>query len=264
MLPHLPGPDDGADCRQDGDGFPSPSRHPSVQERRVSHDWTERAPSLGLGPHEVLPDHSSLTCIRQRWGAELFRRVFTRTPQACVAARIAKGEVVHIDATLIRADAAWESLGEQQADALVAQDADEVADPDAIAVAVAKQDGEQSGKHKKICLTDPDATMATNARNRRLEPAYKQHTAVDDVFGVVLDVEVTTGHANEGDDVLPLVDAVAATTGALVKVVTADQGDAYSKVYGGLERGADSHIGDSAPSASQEQVKTVACPRNQK
>jgi hypothetical protein len=26
-------------------------------------------------------------------------------------------------------------------------------------------------------VTDPDATMATNARNRRLEPAYKQHTA---------------------------------------------------------------------------------------
>jgi hypothetical protein len=39
--------------------------------------------------------------------------------------------------------------------------------------------------------------MATNARNRRLEPAYKQHAAVDDVVGVVLDVEVTAGQANE-------------------------------------------------------------------
>ena len=77
--------------------------------------------------------------------------------------------------------------------------------------------------------------MATNARNRRLEPAYKQHTAVDDVFGVVLDVEVTTGQANEGDHVLPQVDAVAATTNAPVKVVTADQGYAYGKVYGGLQ-----------------------------
>ena len=40
--------------------------------------------------------------------------------------------------------------------------------------------------------------MATNARNRRLEPAYKQHAVVDDVRGVVLDVEVTTGEVNEG------------------------------------------------------------------
>ena len=28
----------------------------------------------GYGLHETLPDHSSLTRIRQRWGAERFRR----------------------------------------------------------------------------------------------------------------------------------------------------------------------------------------------
>jgi transposase len=194
----------------------------------------------GFGLYEVLPDHSSLTRIRQRWGADLFRQVFTRTVQSCVAAGIAKGEVVHIDATLIRADVAWESLGMQHVDAVLAQDGDDATDPEAVSAKAAKRqterDGKQSGKHKKICLTDPDATMATNARNRRLEPAYKQHTAVDDVFGVVLDVEVTTGQANEGDHVLPQVDAVAAATNAPVKVVTADQGYAYGKVYGGLER----------------------------
>jgi hypothetical protein len=40
--------------------------------------------------------------------------------------------------------------------------------------------------------------MATTARNRRLEPSYKQHGVVDDLSGVVLDVEVTTGEVNEG------------------------------------------------------------------
>jgi transposase len=195
----------------------------------------------GYGLQETLPDHSSLTRIRQRWGAELFRKIFTRTVQACLTAGIAKGEVVHIDATLVRADVGWESLGVQHADAVLAQNGDGASDdPGTVATAAAKRqaerDGKQSGKHKKICLTDPDATMATNARNRRLEPSYKQHTAVDDVFGVLLDVEVTTGQANEGDHVLPQVDAVAATTGTAVKVVTADQGYAYGKVYGGLER----------------------------
>jgi transposase len=197
----------------------------------------------GFGLHEALPDHSSLTRIRQRWGAELFRHVFARTVRAAVAAGIAKGEVVHIDATLIRADVAWESLGERHADAVLAQDETGLApakdcEPEAVRTAKRKaaRDGKQTGKYKKVCLTDPDATMATNARNRRLEPAYKQHAAVDDVVGVVLDVEVTTGQANEGDHVLPQVDAVAATTGAPVKVATADQGYAYGKVYGGLER----------------------------
>src|SRR3712207_45432 len=162
----------------------------------------------GFGLHEALPDHSSLTRIRQRWGAELFRHVFARTVRAAVAAGIAKGEVAHIDATLIRADVAWESLGERHADAVLAQGEARPAPAEdgVVDIAAAKRraerDGKQAGKYKKACLTDPDATMATNARNRRLEPAYKQHTAVDDVRGVVLDVEITTGQANEGDHIL--------------------------------------------------------------
>jgi IS5 family transposase len=181
----------------------------------------------GYGLHEGLPDHSSLTRIRQRWGAERFRTIFERTVQACVAAKIAKGEIVHVDASLIRADVSWESLAVRHVDA-VAEANDEGV--------TAERDSRKTGKHKKVCITDPDATMATNGRNRRLEPSYKQHAVVDDAFGVVLDVEVTTGELNEGQVVLERIDAVAATTGAPVRTVTADAGYAYAKVYGGLER----------------------------
>src|SRR3954464_4606747 len=79
---------------------------------------------VGYGLHEALPDHSSLTRIRQRWGAECFRRIFVRTVRACVAAGIAKGEVVHIDATLIRADVAWESLGERHVQTVLSENDD--------------------------------------------------------------------------------------------------------------------------------------------
>src|SRR3712207_4779280 len=58
----------------------------------------------GHGLHEALPDHSRLTRIRQRWGPERFRRISARIVQARVAVGIAKGEVVHIDSSLIRAD----------------------------------------------------------------------------------------------------------------------------------------------------------------
>src|SRR5690348_14198400 len=94
----------------------------------------------------------------------------------------------------------------------------------------------QTGRYKKVCITDPDATMATNGRNRRLEPAYKQHAVVDDVRGVVLDVEVTTGEVNEGQVVLERIDAAADLTGIAIRTATADAGYAYGKVYGGLER----------------------------
>ena len=190
----------------------------------------------GYALHEKLPDYSSLTRIRQRWGAERFRKIFKRTVEACLSAKIATAEVVHIDASLIRANVSWDSLVERHVGDVVSgnQSGEEIE---------GEKKERQSGKYKKVCASDPDATMATNARNRRLEPAYKQHTAVDDKVGVILDVEVTTGQKNEGEMIEPQVDEVQATTGVAIKTVTADAGYSYGKVYGALEqRGIDALI----------------------
>lgn len=184
---------------------------------------------VGYGLHERLPDHSSLTRIRQRWGEERFRRIFKRTVEACLKAKIATAEVVHIDASLIRANVSWESLVERHVIEVLTENETE----DEIE---AEKKARQSGKYKKVSRTDPDATMATSARNRRLEPSYKQHTAVDDRVGVILGVEVTTGETNEGEIIEAQVDDVISATGAEIGVVTADAGYAYAKVYGGLER----------------------------
>src|SRR3712207_674155 len=74
---------------------------------------------VGYGLHEALPDHSSLTRIRQRWGPERFKAILTRSVEACVAAGIAKGEVVHIDASLVRADVTWDAIADAHADAVI-------------------------------------------------------------------------------------------------------------------------------------------------
>lgn len=118
---------------------------------------------VGYGLHERLPHHSSLTRIRQRWGEERFRRIFKRTVEACLKAKIATAEVVHIDASLIRANVSWESLVERHVSDVLNENETE----DEIE---AEKKARQSGKYKKVSLTDPDATMATSARNRRLEP----------------------------------------------------------------------------------------------
>jgi Transposase DDE domain len=133
-----------------------------------------------------------------------------------------------IDASLIRANVSWESLVERYVEDVLSNRTEEEIE--------VERKGRQSGRYKKVCTTDPDATMATNARNRRLEPAYKQHTAVDDKVGVILDVAVTTGQTSEGEMIEPQVDEVEATTGIDIKAVTADAGYAYAKVYGALER----------------------------
>ncbi len=170
---------------------------------------------IGYGLHERLPDHSSLTRIRQRWGEERFRKIFQRTVRACLDAKIATAEVVHIDASLIRADVSWESLVERHADEVMTENPDEAP--------VGAQGRRRPGaKTKKVSLTDPDASMATSASNRRLEPCYKQHTAVDDARGVVLDVAVTTGGTNEGRLIVDLVDEVREVSGREIATVTAD------------------------------------------
>ena len=141
----------------------------------------------GYGLHERLPDHSSLTRIRQRWGAARFRRIFERTVQACVAAKIATGEVVHVDASLIRADVAWESLAVRHVEAVAEANGDgsdrdgdgdggTKGDDGGDAVRQAQRHSKKTGRFKKVCLTDPDATMATSSRNRRLEPSGPRST----------------------------------------------------------------------------------------
>lgn len=167
----------------------------------------------GYGLAETLPDHSSLTRLRQRWGAERFRGIFARTVQACVAAGIAKGEVVHIDSSLVRADVSWESIARKHADAVEA--ANGPADP--------------------VCRTDPDATLTTNNRARRVEPAYKQHTAVDAQAGVVLDVAVTTGAVHDSKPVEAQLDAIPGVTGTAIETATMDASYAITRVFAALE-----------------------------
>ena len=185
---------------------------------------------IGYGLHERLPDHSSLTRIRQRWGEERFREIFKRTVTACLEAQIATAEVVHIDASLIRANVSWDSLAERHAGKVVTEnDGDRE-------TGAKRQRGRRRGPSRKVSRTDPDASMATSACTRRHEPCYKQHTAVDDARGVVLDVVVTTGAVSESRMIEAQVDAVRETTGRAIGTVTADAGYAYSKVFGGLER----------------------------
>jgi transposase len=64
---------------------------------------------LGYDLHEPLPDHSSLTRIRERYGLEVFRRFFERIVQECVEAGLVWGEELYFDATKVEANASMQS-----------------------------------------------------------------------------------------------------------------------------------------------------------
>lgn len=186
---------------------------------------------------EALPDRSSLTRIRQRWGADLFKRIFERTVAQCVQAGLVNTDTVHIDATLIRADVSWGSLIVRHAEDVVeVNDTDSANDNgDEPPKTGRGQSKAKKRKGKKYSPTDPDATMATSCNQYHLEPSYKQHTAVEDGNGVIVDVGLTTGEVNEGKQLLDQIERIEATTGTEIKCVTCDAGYAHSGNYSALE-----------------------------
>jgi transposase len=179
---------------------------------------------------ENLPDHSSLTKIRQRWGDERFKKIFQKTVQGCIDAGLVNGETVHIDATLIRADVSWESMSTDHADAVIEQNVDDGDKP--------KGPGRprtKAQKPKKRSKTDPDATLTTSQGTFRMEPFYKQHAAVDDTCGVIVDVDVTTGEQSEGSQLGEQIERIENNTGKKIKTLSADSGYAHGKNYELLE-----------------------------
>ncbi len=64
---------------------------------------------LGYDLSEPLPDHSSLTRIRERFGVAVFRRFFERIVEMCFEAGLVRGEELFFDATKVEANASLDS-----------------------------------------------------------------------------------------------------------------------------------------------------------
>ncbi|MCA1717029.1 MAG: IS1182 family transposase [Actinobacteria bacterium] len=77
-----------------------------VAADRLSIRWF-----LGYDLNEPLPDHSSLTRIRERYGLEIFRRFFERIVEECFEAGLVWGKELYFDATKVEANASFDSMG---------------------------------------------------------------------------------------------------------------------------------------------------------
>ena len=75
-----------------------------VAADRLSIRWY-----LGYDLREPLPDHSSLTRIRERYSLEVFRRFFEEIVELCVEAGLVWGKELYFDATKVEANASLDS-----------------------------------------------------------------------------------------------------------------------------------------------------------
>jgi transposase len=87
------------------EGLRSERQLMQVVADRLSLRWY-----LGYDLTESLPDHSSLTRIRERYGLEVFRSFFERIVEQCLAVGLVWGHELYIDATKVAANAALASL----------------------------------------------------------------------------------------------------------------------------------------------------------
>jgi transposase len=87
------------------EGIRSERRLLATASLNLAHRWY-----LGYHLDEPLPDHSSLSKIRERYGLAVFRRFFEHVVQLCVDAGLVWGEELFFDATKVRANAAMASV----------------------------------------------------------------------------------------------------------------------------------------------------------
>jgi transposase len=171
---------------------------------------------------DEIPNHSVLSKARKRWGPDVFEEVFITTVQECLKAGLIDGKKIHMDGSLIDANASKESL--KQGPLALIEALRGVYRGEAAKLDEPADDG-QSGKRGEratISRTDPDATLSRKHSKDPAKLRYKHHRVVDDQCGVITAIETTVGAVPENQKLMELVQQHESNTGCEVGVVVAD------------------------------------------
>jgi len=185
---------------------------------------------LGYGLNDVIPDHSVLSKARRRWGTEIFERLFVRSVEQCVAAGLVEGHKLHIDASLVRADASLNSVVSQAALRTMGK-LDELKEWEAPSGGT---EGKINESHRST--TDPESSMVRHGRSAKAVPSYKSHRAIDDASGVITAVSTTTGAVDEATELIALLEQSQENTGRSPGVAVADSRYGHSANFIELAR----------------------------
>ena len=191
---------------------------------------------LGYGLDDVIPNHSVLSKARKRWGQELFDTLFYRVVTQCVEAGLVDGSKIHVDSSLIEANASTNSVRTldaamrekiQQAcreqtgklDERSTQDQAEDRDDDNDERPADKTSVEINQRLRSS--TDPEATLCRQS-GLKSRPRYKNHRVVDDAHEIITAVKTTTGVVNEAHELMGLIEEHNANTARFAETIVAD------------------------------------------
>jgi transposase len=148
----------------------------------------------GLSIEDQIPDHSAFSRARnERFrGSDIFRRVFERVVEACIAAGLVGGEGFAVDASLIAADAnkqrsipgsEWKKTGDPKTASRAVREYLATLDDAAFGAA-------SEVTPKFVSPSDP-AAQWTGAMRGPAFFAYADNYLIDVKFGVIVDVEAS-------------------------------------------------------------------------
>jgi transposase len=201
---------------------------------------------LGYGLEDEIPDHSVLSKARGRWGKEVFESLFVRTIAQCVGAGLVDGRKLHVDWSLIDADAAKGSVIKGAPELIAVLKRAYHATESKLSDATTAESYE-AVNDRMMSRTDPDAAVVRRGLGDSSRPRYHHHRAIDDQKGVITAVETTSGSMAENRKLLGLIEQHEVNTGSKVEVAVADHKYGTQENYVACaERGTDSHMGDAS------------------
>ena len=188
---------------------------------------------------EATPHHSILSKARRRWGTEVFSAFFAQILRQCLEAGLVDGRTVHVDSSMIAADAAKDSLQpqlqllgqhlyarlEEQSTASTV----DAADPpdDSPENDSSPETTSEAPLEQRVSTTDSDARLGKKYGHTTL--GYKDHRVVDDSYGIITTTLTTPANINDEKLLPEALEAHQRHTALAAQTVVAD------KAYGAID-----------------------------
>jgi transposase len=170
----------------------------------------------GYDIDDPTPDHSVIAKARRRWGKAIFTEFFQNILEQCIGAGLVDGQTIHIDSSMIDANASMDSLRPQLQQ--VGQTLYDQLEQEELPEDSSSPSDDELGK--QISPTDPDARLGSKYGQATL--GYKDHRVVDDQHGIITATITTPAHVNDGTQLQQAVEKHETNTRTSVGTVVAD------------------------------------------
>ena len=195
---------------------------------------------LGLGPTEAVPDHSSLTVIRQRLPQEVYEQAFVFVLALAEAKGLLEGQTVAVDATTLEANAAMKTIVRRDTGqdwkayvtGLMREEGAVESDQEPTDEALRRFDKHRKDKKVSndewVSPSDPESRI-TKMKDGTTHLAYKAEHVVDLESNLVVAATVHPGDRSDPDSlpeslVVAQANLIRAGSEAAIEDVAADKG----------------------------------------